>query len=182
MAARSRVPAVALCLGAAVALRTWLASFQTSAFTVVGSTPEGFAPAAHAPRAEIPRASFEGKLGGGSDNGEGAQEMWNREEGLRRRDMGHKYPVGEAAYQFPPPYPDSKSGMQFPSCYLQWCDRVYKKKYQVCMRIGENKRRRSDCEYDAFRWRRTCYWKSRPRSHKIHPNINKNHPWHSQDA
>ena len=184
MAAQRGASALVLALlaCATLALRTWLGAFQsTSAFTVVGSSPEGFAPPAHAPRAEIPRAPSVGKLG--SDAGASKQVevvSFNRYEYLRRKDMGYKYPVGDEAYQFPPPIPDNRAGMNFPSTLLAHCDRVYKKKWLVCKRLSENKRRQSDCEWDAFRWRRTCYWKARPNNMKIHPSFNKDHPWNKQ--
>ena len=182
MARPASAPALILLACVALALRNWLGSaFQgESAFTVVGSSPEGFAPPAQAPRAEIPQAPSAGKLGGSAGVGGAAEEMFNRHEFLRRRDMGHKYPVGEEAYQFPPPIPDKRAGLNFPSTLLGHCDRVYRRKWRVCARLGENKRRRSDCEWDAFRWRRTCYWKARPNTHKIHPNFDKRHPWHNE--
>ena len=175
-------PLLVLLACAAFAVRTWMGgAFQNkAAFTVVGSSPEGFAPPAHAPRAEIPTAPSAGKLGSDSGTSSETEQMFNRHDYMRRKDMGYKYPVGEEAYQFPPPIPDKRAGMNFPSTLLAHCDRVYKKKWKVCARLAENKRRRSDCEWDAFRWRRTCYWKARPNTHKIHPNFDKRHPWNHQ--
>ena len=161
----------------ACAFCSWRSLQSGAAFTVTGASPEGFPPPAHKPRAEIPRTSEASSLGG-SKAGYGSEVMTTRDEYLRRKDMGHTFPVGEAAYQFPPPIPQRYAGLNQPSTFKSHCDRVYKKKFKVCQRIGENKRRRADCEYDAFRWRRTCYWKAKP--YKIHPNFRENHPFHKE--
>ena len=150
----------------------WL---RQPAFTVTGASPDGFPPPAQKPRAEIPRAptrDLANNLGGD------AEVMFTRDEYLYRKDNGHKFPVGEEAYQYPPPIPDERAGLNFPTLRKSHCDRVYQKKFMVCQRLKENRRRRADCEYDAFRWRRSCYWKCKP--YKIHPNFNKDHAWHKK--
>lgn len=155
-------------------LCAWFSWKKDAAFTVIGASPLGFPPPAQSPRAEIPRASVQGTLGGSkaADGPDGAEVMFTREEYLKRKDNGYKFPVGEEAYQFPPPIPPINGGVKVhPHTYKAHCDRVYKKKFQVCQRLKENRRRRSDCEYDAFRWRRTCYWKARGGQLRIHPNF-----------
>ena len=158
------------------ALCAWL-GVQKTAFTVTGASPLGFPPPAQSPRAEIPRSSEPGTLGG--SNHVGAEVMYTRQEYLGRKDNGHKFPAGKAAYQFPPPIPQIQAGLHNPETEQARCDREYKRKFKVCQRIRELPRRRSDCEYDAFRWRRSCYWKARPEKYKIHPNFQPDHPWNS---
>ena len=150
-----------------------------AAFTVTGASPHGFPPPAQSPRAEIPAGHEAGALGG-AKAADDAEVMFTRFEYLRRKDMGYKFPAGQEAYQFPPPIPSRYAGQSLPSWRKSHRDRVYKKKYIQCQRLQENKRRRSDCEYDAFRWRRTCYWKTRPHNLKTHPDFNENHPWRTE--
>jgi len=163
----------------ASAFCTWFSVRQSgAAFTVTGASPLGFPPPAQSPRAEIPSAPEAGALGGSKAPGD-VEVMYRRYDHLARKDMGYKFPVGEEAYQFPPPIPQPNAGLRQPTWFNSHCDRVYRRKYKVCQRLKENKRRRSDCEYDAFRWRRSCYW--RGRQYKIHPNFYEKHAWHKSD-
>jgi len=163
----------------ASAFCTWFSVRQSgAAFTVTGASPLGFPPPAQSPRAEIPSAPEAGALGGSKAPGD-VEVMYRRYDHLARKDMGYKFPVGEEAYQFPPPIPQPNAGLKQPTWFNSHCDRVYRRKYKVCQRLKENKRRRSDCEYDAFRWRRSCYWKGR--QYKLHPNFYERHPWHKSD-
>eukprot|EP00931_Biecheleriopsis_adriatica_P115644 TRINITY_DN91411_c0_g1_i1.p1 TRINITY_DN91411_c0_g1~~TRINITY_DN91411_c0_g1_i1.p1 ORF type:complete len:196 (-),score=29.11 TRINITY_DN91411_c0_g1_i1:169-756(-) len=177
-----------LILSALLAICTWSAVRLAvpSCFAVTGVAPEGFSVAPSQPRAEVPQAPTPGLLGDVADTDKGGVAMGagkiNRhgESGkksgyyaekyydrLLRRDNG--FQVGEEAYRHPPPIPDDFAGTVHPASGIAHCDRVYKHKFIQCRRLGEVKRRRNDCEYDAFRWRRTCYWKVRP--DKIHPNF-----------
>eukprot|EP00440_Ansanella_granifera_P001728 gb/GFBE01001863.1/.p1 GENE.gb/GFBE01001863.1/~~gb/GFBE01001863.1/.p1 ORF type:complete len:180 (+),score=40.77 gb/GFBE01001863.1/:1-540(+) len=163
----SRKPAVlpALLFGACA----WAALMvrQGPGFTVLGAAPQGLGAPQQAPRAEIPSAPSAGQLGGATLPGGEGMLVNKKPDMIRGQDPG--YVTGEEAYVHPPPIPTEFAGLDYPSTMQAHCDRVYRNKYKVCIRYKENTRRMQDCKYDAFRWRRTCYWKARPE--KIHPKF-----------